>query len=132
MTNEFPTYIGVNRTQGLILIGWGIVLWFVAAMNTRLAGAFGAFEGIGPAVLFALIIPGTVPFVYLTRLIARLRPSQTAVAIAIVTATALLCDGVAFAGFRWLYWQEIASAAASIFWGAGVAIALGIAMNGRD
>lgn len=132
MTDAVPTYTGVTRAQSTILIGWGIVLWFGAAVLTQLVGRIGAYEGLGPAILYALIIPGTVPFVYLTRTLARLRPSQTAVAMAIVTATALLFDGVAFAGLRALYWHEATSAAASIFWGAGVAIALGIAMNARD
>ncbi len=132
MNQSTTQYHGVSRTQSLALLVWGVVLWFVAALITRVVGPLGAYQGMGTAALYALIIPGTVPVLYLTRLIMGLRPNQTAVAMTIVTMAALFCDGIAFAAIRQLYWADSTSAAGSILWGAAVAIGLGFAMNGRD
>lgn len=79
-----------------------------------------------------MTIPGTVPFVLLSRKLAGLRVSQTAIGMLVVTATALLFDGAAFAFFPSLYANnpgDTTQAAAAILWGAGVALFLGLFMN---
>lgn len=120
-----PTQIG-------ILAVYGAVLWFLAAILVRTIGPMGALDGICGILTYALVIPGTVPAILAARPLAKLRRDQTAVGVAIVTATALLLDGVAHAWFPNLYGTDpalIIKGAAAIFWGAGVALVLALIMN---
>jgi hypothetical protein len=127
-----PTRAFLTASQGMILTGYGAILWLLAAMLVRTLGPMGAFDGGARLVTYALIVPGTVPAVLLARRLAMLARNQTAIGITIVTATALLLDGVAHAWFPALYGTDpvlILKGAAVIFWGAGVGLILAIAMN---
>jgi hypothetical protein len=118
--------------QFFILAIFGTILWFIAAMLVRILGPLGALSGVWRMVTYTLVVPGTIPAVLLARPIARLRRDQTATGITVVTAAALLLDGVAFAWFPMLYASDPASqlaGAAVILWGAGVGLVLGLAMN---
>jgi hypothetical protein len=129
MTRHFTTY------QTVILALYGAVLWFLAAMIVRFVGPMGAFDGAMMFVTFALVIPGTVPAIWIARKIASFRRDQTAIGVTVITATALLLDGVAHAWFSGLYGSDPAlrvSAASTIFWGAGVGLVLGLLMNQGD
>jgi hypothetical protein len=122
----------LTTNQSLILAVYGVVLWFAAANLVRIIGPMGAFDGLMGLISFALVIPGTVPAIYGARWIAKLRRDQTALAIAVVTAAALLLDGIAHAWFPQLYGTDpalIVKGAAAIFWGAGVGLVLGLIMN---
>ncbi len=124
----------LTRKQTVILALYGALLWFLAAMIVRILAPLGALSGVGQVVTYALVVPGTVPAIWLARPIAKLARDQTGQAILIVTAAALLLDGVAFAWFPTLYGPEPAhwlDGAAVILWGAGVGLVLGIMMN-RD
>ncbi len=112
----------LTAMQISILAIYGAVLWFLAAMLVRTIGPMGALDGVSGIIVYALVIPGTVPAIIAARPLAKLRRDQTAVGITVVTATALLLDGVAHAGFPAIYGTDpalIIKGAAAIFWGAG-------------
>ncbi len=112
----------------------GAFLWFVAAMLVRFLAPMGALDGMARVVTYALVIPSTVPFILMTRVIAKLGRNQTVIGICVVTAAALLLDGIAHAWFPAIYGPDPAlwaSGAAVIFWGAGVGLMLALLMNGR-
>ncbi len=122
----------LTAKQSIILAIYGVILWFAAANLVRVIGPMGAFDGVAGLINFALVIPGTVPAIYGARWIAKLRPDQTAVAISIVTATALLLDGIGHAWLPQLYGTDpalIVKGAAAIFWGAGVGLVLAVLMT---
>jgi hypothetical protein len=126
------TLVSLTASQRVVLVVYGAVLWFLAAMLVRTLGPMGAFDGGARFLTYALVIPGTIPAILLVRRLAKLARNQLAVGIAIVTATALLLDGIAHAWFRPLYGSDpllIIKGAAVIFWGAGVGLVLAIAMN---
>jgi hypothetical protein len=92
--------------QIAILVVYGFVLWFAAALLVRTIGPMGLLEGSWGILIFLLVIP--------------------------VTATALLLDGVAHAWFPRIYGTDlelIVQGAAAIFWGAGVGLFLAFIMN---
>lgn len=120
--------------QTLALIVFGAVLWFTAAMLMRWLVPLGALQGLWFILTYALVIPGTIPFVLLAKKTLRLPGEQIGLALAIVTASAALLDGIAFQAFPELYAADDRSAlqaAATILWGAGVGLAIGAAMNRR-
>lgn len=115
-----------------ILAGYGTVLWFAAAMLVRTIGPMGALDGGWGMLTYVLVIPGTVPAILVARPLARLRGGQTISGVAVVTATALLLDGIAHAWFPAIYGTDpalIVKGAAAIFWGAGVGLVLAFIMN---
>jgi hypothetical protein len=124
--------LGLTSGQSIALIAIGAALWFIAAIILRSIAPMGALEGTARAITYALVIPGTLPFVILTRVIVKLRQDQIAIGIAVVTATALLIDGIVVAWFPGVYSNEIrhvAACAAGILWGAGVGLLLGFILN---
>ena len=124
--------LGLSTRQTGTLAVIGAVLWFIAAILLRTIGPLGAFDGGNRVLLYALTIPGTIPFVWMTQRLARLASNQIAIGIAIVTATALLLDGVAVAWFPQLYGHglaQVTSSAAAILWGAGIGLILAFLMN---
>lgn len=120
-----------RRQVGLSLLV-GAVLWFVAAMMLLILGPMGIYEGSSRVILYALIIPGTVPFLLIGFRIARLEIHQYFIGTALMDLAAMLLDGVALAWFPALYGgtpELVAGAGAAILWGAGVALALAFFMN---
>ncbi len=124
----------LTASQIAILALYGAALWFAAAMLVRTIAPMGALNGGWRVLTYALIVPGTIPAVVMARPLARLRRDQTAIGITIVTAAALLLDGIAFAWFPALYGNDpalVLAGAAAILWGAGIGLVLGVAMNAR-
>jgi hypothetical protein len=122
----------LTTKQVIILALYGAALWFVAAMLVRTIGPMGALDGFGRVITYALVIPGTVPAIWIGRTLAKLELDQTAISLIVITATALLLDGIAHAWFPSLYGSDpalIVKGAAAIFWGAGVGLVLGLIMN---
>lgn len=120
--------------QVLILAAMGAILWFAAAMLIRVIGPIGVFEGTNRLLTYLLVIPGTLPFVFLVRRSAGLAASQHGIAMAIGTTAAALLDGIALAWFPQLYGDTVelvAAAGAVILWGAGVGMALGFILDAR-
>lgn len=124
----------LTNRQLTILTLYGVLLWFIAAMLVRVLVPMGALDGWPRALTYALIVPGTVPTIWIMQKIAALARTQLGVATAVVTATALLLDGVAAAWFPALYADSaegVLAGAAVILWGAGVGLVLGIVMGRR-
>jgi hypothetical protein len=122
----------LTGAQMLILIAYGALLWLLAAMLVRAIGPLGWLIGGARLITYALVIPGTLPAIWIARRIARLDRNQALVSVTLLTATALLLDGVAHAWFRSLYGSDpalIVAGAGAIFWGAGVALTLALIMQ---
>jgi hypothetical protein len=123
---------GLLPRQTAIAALLGAVLWLVAALILRGLGPLGVYEGSARVLLYLAIIPGTIPVVLLLRRLAGLERDQTAIGMSVATAAAALLDGIALAWFPGLYGGEVAlqaGAGATILWGAGVGLALGMVMN---
>lgn len=132
MTAPVPNRLGLTSGQTLFLVMISAVLWFLAAIILRIVAPMGALEGSARITTYALVIPGTLPFVVLTRILVKLRHDQTAIGIAVVTATALLIDGIVVAWFPIVYGNDlpqVTNCAAAILWGAGVGLVLAFIMN---
>ena len=124
--------VGFSGRQLAITILMGVVLWFVAAMMLKYLEPMGVLDGNARLLTYALIIPGTVPFVFLIKMAAGLGRHQLALGLSLATGTALLCDGVATAWFPELYGPDndsVLRSAAAILWGGGAAIMLGFLFN---
>jgi hypothetical protein len=132
MEIAMSTNAKLTPTQIVTLVIYGAVVWFLAAMLVRVIAPMGAFSGTWHIVTYVLVVPGTVPAIWIARAIAKLARGQTAIGIMVATAPAGLLDGVAFAWFPGLYGPDPAqwlAGAALILWGAGVGLVLGILMN---
>jgi hypothetical protein len=128
------TFASLCPSQLIRLIALGATLWLLAALLLRFLAPMGVYDGMGRYALYLLIIPGTFPFILLVRYFARLAPDQTGMGVAVVTAAAILLDGISLGWFPQLYGEGVenaANAGAAILWGGGIAITLGVLMN-RD
>ena len=123
------TFAPISAHQVAILIGLGAGLWYLTAMILRLVVPMGALDGAARAVTDFLVIPGTLPAVWLIWKLPGLRRDQVAMGAAIATATAALLDGIALAWFPGLYAADVrhvAACGAAILWSAGVGLVLGL------
>jgi len=85
----------------------------------------GVYNGAGRIMFFALIIPGTVPFLLVTLRLAAIPRSQTFLVVSVMVMSAILLDGIALAWFSVLYQSNvhyIAGVGGTIFWGAGLVL----------
>lgn len=124
----------LSSRQIAISVLLGIALWFVAAMILRVVGPMGALDGMARAVTFALVVPGTVPFVYLFRSVAGLVGDQLLMGIALGTMAAAFCDGLALTWVPQLYGEglaQLAGSGATILWGVGVVLLLTLIVGRR-
>ena len=140
MTDTHTTYslnrfLPLQTSQIISLVIIGAVLWFVAAMLLRVLGPMGVFEGNSRVLLYALVIPGTYPFIVMTQKLAGLARDQIALGVSVLTAAAMVLDGVALAWFPYLYANSVdlvASSGAAILWGAAVGMIISFFMNRTD
>lgn len=126
------TFASMSARQVAVLIGLGAGLWFLGAMVLRLVAPIGALDGAARALTYALMIPGTLPAVWLIWKLPGLRRDQVAMGGAIATATATLLDGIALAWFPELYAADVrlvAACGAAILWGGGVGLVLALLFN---
>lgn len=106
--------------NAMMMVVFGAVLWFGAAMLLRTLVPMGALTAEWRMITYGLIIPGTFPFVWLAQRIT----GAALPAVAVATAAATLLDGVALGWFPTLYGTDPLAAAAAILWGGGVGLAL--------
>lgn len=124
--------IGFSKAQLAVLVGMGVSLWLGAALLLQWLAGAGYLTGSARVAVYALVVPGTLPFVLLIRRLAGLAADQLALGVAVVTATALLCDGIAVAWNPALYGQSseaALAASAAVLWGAGVGMMLAFVFN---
>ncbi|QQS11007.1 MAG: hypothetical protein IPK81_15470 [Rhodospirillales bacterium] len=122
----------LRPAQLAALAALGVAFWLAGALTCRVLGPMGVYEGLARIVLYALVVPGTVPLILVARRAAKLEPDRIALGVAVMTAVATLLDGVALAWFPALYGADlpqVAGAGAVILWGGGVGLALGCVMN---
>lgn len=124
----------LTASQAGIAAAVGVILFLGAALLIRALQPIDPFIDPTRMLVYALVIPGTVPVIPLLRRLAKLLPGQTLPAMGVGTAAATLCDGIALAWFPGLYGHgeaHIAGAGAVILWGAGVGLALAFLMPDR-
>ena len=120
----------LSLRQALVVIALGVVLWFLGAVIISWAAPLGGLDGGWRLLTYALIIPGTLPFVFLVKWLARLRDDQVFAGIAAATGTAIACDSLAIPYFPIVYGTaDLGDTGAVILWGGAVAIALGAMVN---
>ena len=104
----------------------GIVFWYLAALAVRYGTALGWFSGTAILVTFALGGPIGWITVQFVKWAAALQPAQIVPGIALGTAAATLCDGIALIWTPALYGpspEKILPGAAWILWGVGALLA---------
>lgn len=114
----------------IVVTGWTV--WFLGALLCRFIGEMGWFDGQARLIVYAAIIPGTVPVILILRKIAVLAADQIALAASVATAAAIMLDGIALAWFPALYGAgnaQLAASGGAILWGGAVAIGLGCWFN---
>lgn len=127
-----PRRVPLSPGQLIRLTALGAALWLTAALLLRWLGPLGVYDGTARILLYALIIPGTAPFIWLIAKIGGLARAELALGVSVVVAAAVLLDGLALAWTPTLYGAELAlqaGAGAAILWGAGVALVLGFVFN---
>jgi hypothetical protein len=132
MPDAIPNRVGLTNGQTLLLIVIGAALWGFAAIILRIVAPMGALEGSARAITYALLVPITLPFVWMVRTAVKLRRDQIFTGVAIATTTALLTDGIVVAYFPAIYGgtvPQVTNCAAAILWGAGVGMVLAFLMN---
>ncbi len=104
----------------------GIVFWFIAAMIIRFFGnAVFSANNRYLILFYALGIPITFLFVFITKSVSQLQYHELLKPIVIITLTAALLDGVALTWFRQLYSESYEVAmygSAWILWGVGLGL----------
>lgn len=121
----------LSGRQMLAAMAYGVVLWFLAALLCRYLGELGAFKAGAAALVYAVIIPGTLPFVWFARPLLGIAWTQTFEVTTMATMAATLLDGIALTWMRPLYGVDPLGAAAAILWGAGVGLALALFVSRR-
>jgi hypothetical protein len=129
-----PALRRLTTAQTVTLAVMGAIYWFVAALVVRWTAANWVGSDGPTALVFALIIVATVPALFLGMAVAHIDRDQAQISAAIMTGTALLLDGMALTWGQSLYGSNpaiVLGGAASIMWGAGVAIVLGMLLERR-
>lgn len=122
----------LSRAQLSIFLVYGIAGWLTAALLLRFLGPLGIYEGGARVLTYLLIIPGTVPVVWLAGKLSNAAPGQLFAGFSLSSAMATLCDGIALAWFPGLYGNTVAlhaGAGGTILWGVGVGIFLAWGMD---
>ncbi len=124
--------LGLSARQVFTLAAIGVALWYGAALLLHWLAAEGLLTGQSRAWVYALSVPGTVPFVLMTRWLAGLAATQVFTGVALVTMTALLIDGVVVAWIPQMYGDTAAivlACSGAVLWGAGVGLAVACLLN---
>lgn len=108
----------LGRRQTAILLSWGVLLWFSAAMFIRYVPAALFGRGAATALLFAAAVPVAWVTIWATRRVASLRSDQLVAGAALGSAAAMFCDGIALT-WTSLYGsdRDLVPAAAWLLWG---------------
>ena len=120
--------------QSARLIGLGLILWALAAILVRYLAPLGVLEGPAALWTYGAVLLGTWPVLLLVVRLAALAPRQVVPGTALLTLVALLIDGSVFAWVPQLYAapDRQLACAATVLWGAGVALLLAFAHEWRS
>lgn len=125
-------YVPFQNRQILILLVIGAILWFLAAQLLHWLGPMGVYDGGARFAMYALTVPGTVPFLIIAFKLANVERSERMLACAIMLWSATLIDGVVLAWFPWIYGDTpelVAGAGGTVLWGVGVVFTIGFFLN---
>lgn len=119
-----------------LLIALGAIFWLLAALAIRFLGpSVFAPDSAVLFLVFLLAIPIAWGFVWVGTTLAGARGAAVIPAVAIMTATAMLLDGVALTWFPILYGLPSASlviVGALLLWGMGWILAIAYLWNRRS
>ncbi len=121
-------------TQRFTLCAIGAVYWFIAAMIVRGTAAGWVGNNALTALVFGLIVPGTVIALLIGYRLAGIGRIHTALGATIMTGVASVLDGLALTWMPGLYGETpavVLGGAAAILWAAGVALTLGVMLERR-
>lgn len=128
---------GIGLTPGAtcLLLIQGVVEWYLAALFIKHVGPSGVFEGVRLPILYGLAVPAILPAVWLARWSVGYPKEATIVPVALVTATAAICDGIAIAWFQpAIYGSDpavVAIGGGLLLWGIGIGLFSAIALSLR-
>lgn len=123
--NAFPARLSLR--QSIVMIVAGLVLWYSAALLLQALSGAGLLGGSTGAIVFALTVPGTLPFVLALRVLAGLSSEQIVPGYTLATGAALVCDGIAVTWHPALYGVGSAAvrlSAGAVLFGGGVGLLL--------
>ena len=110
--------------QLAMVIVFGIIFWFAAAMAVRFGGPAGFFGPIASVIAFAVVVPMSWLAVLLVKQVSKLGPGQTIPGVAVGAAVATFCDGIALTWARDVFYGSDPTittlGAAWILWGVGL------------
>ena len=123
----------LTTAKVIILMLQGVVEWYLAALAVKYVGPIGIFEGLWLPIMYVLSIPLLLPAVLFARWSVGFPAKQTLIPVAIVSATALLLDGIGMGMFRPLIYGHdpliVLAGGSTIFWGVGVALFIALIMS---
>lgn len=73
----------------------GVLFWLAAVLFIRHGIPAGFFGGAAGALLFALTVPAALLLIWTCKRMAALRTDQLVAGVAVASAAALFCDGIA-------------------------------------
>lgn len=118
-----------------VLLAQGVLEWYLAALFIKHLGPMGAFDGVWLPILYGLAVPFILPAVWLARWSVGYPKAATVVPVAIVSATATLCDGIAIAWFQSAIYgpdpRIVALGGGWLLWGIGMGLFISVAMSLR-
>lgn len=131
MAGTVTSPLPLSTRQIIIAATLGTALWLAAALLLNALKDTGIYAGATQVFLFAAIIPGTAPFIWVIAKLAGLVKGQIALATALAVGVATVLDACALTWFPDLYGGSdyAAGAGATILWGAGVSIGLGFTFD---
>jgi hypothetical protein len=96
-----PPHLSIRQFS--ICIGYGGVVWLLAALLLRELALAGWLDGAARAAVFVLAVPGSIPVVLLLRRLAGLGRGRLLAGTAVATGAAVLLDGLALGWAPGLY-----------------------------
>lgn len=125
----------LTRSQVIRMVLFGLAVWFIGAIMVRFARQFDLLGALMPLTYLATL-PIMAVTVWLGKLVGGLKGAQYVSGVALATATAIACDGVALRLLPALYGgpgEDLAAGAAWILFAgaAGFAPPLWALARGR-
>jgi hypothetical protein len=134
MERDTKMTTNLSLKQWAFCVSYGLALWLGACLLVRMMGPMGVLSGWGLVISFALLIPGTLPAVILTKQVVGPFKDQLLVGVSIISAIALLLAGIGFSFLPGLYGPDpaqVVAASGFIMWGGGIGLVFGVLM-GKD